>query len=52
MLKYSVKCRSDTYVYFNANFNVFFKLIKVHLLLSEIYINFPTFTASINFVLH
>jgi len=24
-------------VYFNVNFNVFFKLIKVHLLVSEIY---------------
>ena len=23
-------CRSDIYVYFNVNFNVFFKLIKVH----------------------
>ena len=31
-------CRSDIYVYFNVNFNVFFKLIKVHLLVSEIYI--------------
>ena len=26
------------YVYFNANFNVFFKSIKVHLLVSELYI--------------
>jgi len=26
-------------VYFNVNFNVFFKLIKVHLLVSEIYIH-------------
>jgi len=26
------------YVYFNVNFNVFFKLIKVHLLVSELYI--------------
>ena len=25
-------------MYFNVNFNVFFKLIKVHLLLSELYI--------------
>jgi hypothetical protein len=25
-------CRSDIYVYFNVNFNVFFKLIKVHCL--------------------
>jgi len=25
-------------VYFNVNFNVFFKLIKVHLLVSEFYI--------------
>jgi len=31
-------CRSDIYVYFNVHFNVFFKLIKVHLLVSEIYI--------------
>ena len=31
-------CRSDIYVYFNVNFNVFFKLIKVHLLVSELYI--------------
>jgi len=26
------------YVYFNVNFNVFFKFIKVHLLVSELYI--------------
>jgi len=26
-------------MYFNVNFNVFFKLIKVHLLVSELYIN-------------
>jgi len=26
-------------VYFNVNFNVFFKLIKVHLLVSELYIH-------------
>ena len=25
-------------MYFNVNFNVFFKLIKMHLLLSELYI--------------
>ena len=31
-------CRSDIYVYFNVNFNVFFKLIKVHLLANELYI--------------
>ena len=31
-------CRSDIYVYFNVNFNVFFKLIKVHLLVIELYI--------------
>jgi hypothetical protein len=31
-------CRSDIYVYFTVNFNVLFKLIKVHLLLSELYI--------------
>ena len=30
--------RSDIFVYFNVNFNVFFKLIKVHLLVSELYI--------------
>jgi len=30
---------SDMYVYFNVNFNVFFKLIKVYLLLSELYIS-------------
>jgi len=29
---------SDIYVYFNANFNVFVKLIKVNLLVSELYI--------------
>jgi len=29
---------SDIYVYFNVNFNVFFKLIKVHLLVNELYI--------------
>ena len=29
--------RSDIYVYFNVNFNVFFKLVKVHLLVSELY---------------
>ena len=32
-------CRSDIYVYLNVNFNVFFKLIKVHLLVSELYTN-------------
>jgi len=26
-------------VYFDVNFNVFFKLIKVHLLVSELYIH-------------
>ena len=31
-------CRSDIRVYFNINFNVFFKLIKVHLSVSELYI--------------
>ena len=30
-------CRSDIYVYFNVNFNVFFKIKKVHLLVSELY---------------
>ena len=30
-------CRSDIYVYFNVNFNVFFKLIKVYLFVSELY---------------
>jgi len=29
---------SDIYVYFNVNFNVFFKSIKVYLLVSELYI--------------
>jgi len=28
-------------VYFNVNFNVFFKLMKVHLLVSELYISLP-----------
>ena len=27
-------------MYFNVNFNVFFKLIKVHLLVSELYITY------------
>jgi len=27
-------------VYFSVNFNVFFKLIKVHLLVSELYIGY------------
>ena len=31
------KCRSDIYVYFNVNFNVFFKIKKVNLLVSELY---------------
>jgi len=35
-------CRSDICTYFNVNFNVFFKLIKVHLLVSELYIFFYT----------
>ena len=26
-------------MYFNVNFNMFFKLIKVHLLVSELYID-------------
>ena len=26
-------------MHFNVNFNVFYKLIKVHLLVSELYIN-------------
>ena len=30
-------CRSDIYVYFHVNFNVFLKLIKVHFLVSELY---------------
>jgi len=30
-------CRSDIYVYFNVKFNVFYKLIKVHLLVSELH---------------
>ena len=32
-------CRSAIYVYFNVNFNVLFKLIKVHSLVSELYMN-------------
>ena len=31
-------CRSFIYVYFNVNFNAFFKWIKVHLLVSELHI--------------
>jgi len=31
-----VEC--ENYVYCNVNFNVFFKLINVHLLVSELYI--------------
>jgi hypothetical protein len=30
---------SDIYVYFSVNFNVFFKLKKVHMLISELYIH-------------
>ena len=30
-------------MYFNVNFNVFFKLIKVHLLVSELYVKLHTF---------
>ena len=30
-------CSSDIYVYFNVNFNVFIKLIKVRLLVTELY---------------
>ena len=37
-------CRNDIYVYFNINFNVFFKLIKVHLFVSELYMH-PLFLA-------
>ena len=33
-------CRSDIYVYFNVNFNVCFKLIKVYLLVSELYVSY------------
>ena len=33
----AVCCRSHIYVYFNINFNVFFKLIKVHLLVRKLY---------------
>ena len=29
-------------MYFNVNFNVFFKLIKVHLLMSELYKDCPS----------
>ena len=39
MLQHAAEtCRSDIYVYCNVNFNVFFKLIKVHLLMRELYI--------------
>ena len=31
-------CRSDIYVYFNVNFKVLFKLIEMHLLVSELFI--------------
>ena len=31
-------------MYFNVNFNVFFKLIKVHLLMSELYMKMRNFT--------
>ena len=44
-------CTSDIYVYFNVNFNVFFKLIKVHLLVSELYRYISKFTRTGNFVL-
>jgi len=37
MVEYRI-CRSDIYTYFNVNFNVLFKLIKVHLLVSELYL--------------
>ena len=33
-------CGSNINVYFNVNFNVFFKLIKVHLLVSELYMHY------------
>jgi len=34
-------------VYFNVNFNVFFKLIKVHFLFSELYISYIKFDPSL-----
>jgi len=34
-------------VYFNVNFNVFFKLIKVHLLVSELYMYLVYFVTQI-----
>jgi len=33
-----VVCCGECDCFFNVNFNVFFKLIKVHLLVSELYI--------------
>ena len=38
MSKTEIYCIGEIFVYFNANFNVFFKLIKVHLLVSELYV--------------
>ena len=33
------ECRSDIYVCFNINFNVFFKLIKLHLLVRKLHVD-------------
>ena len=47
-LKFTWKCRSGFYVYFNVNFIVFFKSIKVNLLASELYTKQNHFTAHVN----
>ena len=39
-------------MYFNVNFNVFFKLIKVHLLVSELYKFSKTLEGMVFFLLH
>jgi len=44
----SETCRSETYVYFNVNCNVFFKLIKVHLLVSELYTHYGQLSSFIS----
>ena len=37
-------------MYFNVNFNVFFKLIKVHLLVSELYVGYLKFNIKVRHV--
>ena len=39
-------------MYFNVNFNVFFKLIKVHLLVSELYPVILFLTLNVDFISH